>query len=369
MADGQHGDDDRPDGVRGARAIRTTTVTAVSIVAAVAAFASYRHMRAVALEHGEDAITAAALPLSVDGLIVAASMTMLADRRAGRGRGGLSYLMLALGACASLAANMLHAEPSIAARIIAGWPPLALLGSYELLMRQIHPDAAPRALPRLSIPGQRRPSAADPPTPQATAPAPTAAPPVPAPPVPAASPIDGAPAPVVSPQDTRPATASPTNGPHHAAPREAATEGAAGDAVAGGSAQAAASTGPAAPPSSEEPTGADDLARTIPLVTVQLGDDPATRSPVLEAPMDPAAKRAAIVRALDDAGGSATGAVEILATRGITVSRSWVYQVRRDTAPAPGGEAPSGITAVTLRGRRRGLAPDHLRASAAAAGG
>ncbi|WP_250285943.1 DUF2637 domain-containing protein, partial [Frankia sp. CiP1_Cm_nod2] len=130
-----------PDGGAGTRAepaIQATTIVAVVAVAAVAAFVSYRHMRGVALEQGEDRLAATVIPFSVDGLIVAASMTMLRDRRAGRPRSWLSYTLLTLGACASLAANVMHAEPTLAARIIAGWPPLALLGSYELLMRQIH---------------------------------------------------------------------------------------------------------------------------------------------------------------------------------------------------------------------------------------
>lgn len=40
-----------------------------------------------------------------------------------------------LGAGASLAANMLHAEPSVISRIIGAWPPLALLLTVEILAR------------------------------------------------------------------------------------------------------------------------------------------------------------------------------------------------------------------------------------------
>ncbi|EFC84747.1 hypothetical protein FrEUN1fDRAFT_2064 [Parafrankia sp. EUN1f] len=176
-------------GARSERAIRITTVVAVATVATVAAFVSYRHMRGVALQYGEDPMTATVLPFSVDGLIVAASMAMLGDRRAGRRRSWLSAGLLAAGACASLAANVLHADPTMSARVIAGWPPLALLGSYELLMRQIHPDrrlapppaqapADPPATPALSAaapPEATGPRPAQPPTPA------PASPPMPAP--------------------------------------------------------------------------------------------------------------------------------------------------------------------------------------------
>ncbi len=160
MDGGQPMSEGRSSGVRAERAIRITTVVAVAVVAA---FVSYRHMRGVAMAHGEDPMTAAVLPFSVDGLIVAASMAMLAERRAGRNRSWLSYVLLALGACASLLANVLHAEPTFTARIIAGWPPLALLGSYELLMRQIHPTARRSAedpVTTVPIPLQRGPAPA-----------------------------------------------------------------------------------------------------------------------------------------------------------------------------------------------------------------
>jgi len=117
--------------------IRFATVAAVLTVAGIAAVVSYRHMRGVALDHGEDPIAAAIIPISVDGLIVAASMALLADSRAGRRRTWLPYLLLALGSAASLAANVMHAQPDLAARVIAAWPSAALIGSYELLMGQI----------------------------------------------------------------------------------------------------------------------------------------------------------------------------------------------------------------------------------------
>jgi hypothetical protein len=59
----------------------------VVALAGIAAVLSYKHVRTLVLEHGETSWTAALLPVSVDGMIVASSMTLLADFRKGR-RGG-----------------------------------------------------------------------------------------------------------------------------------------------------------------------------------------------------------------------------------------------------------------------------------------
>ncbi len=82
--------------------------------------------------HGEPGWVAALTPLSVDGMIVAASTTLLADSRSGRRGGSLSWLLLAAGSVASLAANVAVAEPTVTGRVIAAWPSFALIGSYEL---------------------------------------------------------------------------------------------------------------------------------------------------------------------------------------------------------------------------------------------
>lgn len=64
--------------------LRTVRLLATLAVAGVAALASYRHMRDLALEYGEDWLTAATLPLSADGLIIVASIalfTLAQERR------------------------------------------------------------------------------------------------------------------------------------------------------------------------------------------------------------------------------------------------------------------------------------------------
>jgi hypothetical protein len=96
--------------------------------------------------------------MSVDGMIVAASTTLLAESRRG-GRGGiLPWALLVMGSTASLAANVAVAEPTMTGRLIAAWPSFALIGSYELLMRQIRASTAV-ASPRRPITRTHAPAA------------------------------------------------------------------------------------------------------------------------------------------------------------------------------------------------------------------
>ncbi len=115
--------------------VRYVTAAAVALVAVVAAAASYSHMHALALEAGEGTM-ARVLPLSVDGLVVAATMALLSARRANRAAGALPWLALFLGLGASLAANVAAAEPTVVGRLVAAWPPVALALSFEMLLRQ-----------------------------------------------------------------------------------------------------------------------------------------------------------------------------------------------------------------------------------------
>jgi hypothetical protein len=119
------------------RAIRWMTTLSVIVLAVIAAIVSYKHMYLLVRRYGETSWTAALLPISVDGMIAASSMSLLLDSRHGRRSGLLPWMLLIIGSAASLAANVAVAEPSAVGRLIAGWPSCALIGSYELLMRQI----------------------------------------------------------------------------------------------------------------------------------------------------------------------------------------------------------------------------------------
>lgn len=112
---------------------RVVTVGAVLVVSAVAAVVSYAHMRHLATEAGE-AWRADILPLSVDGLLVAASLVIFVRRRAGLRAGALPWVGLLLGVGASVAANIAAAQPTVLGRVVAAWPPVAFALSFEMLV-------------------------------------------------------------------------------------------------------------------------------------------------------------------------------------------------------------------------------------------
>ena len=86
---------------RADRAIRYSTIAAVSLVALVAAFVSYRHALQVVRAHGESGALALAYPLTIDGLIYAASMVLLNAARQRTRAHWLAYGALGLGISAT----------------------------------------------------------------------------------------------------------------------------------------------------------------------------------------------------------------------------------------------------------------------------
>jgi Protein of unknown function (DUF2637) len=70
------------------RWIRWTTTGCVALLALIAGTVSYLHMHLLVELHGQPGWVAALTPLSVGGMIVAASTTLLADSRSGT-RGGI----------------------------------------------------------------------------------------------------------------------------------------------------------------------------------------------------------------------------------------------------------------------------------------
>ncbi|MEV7006629.1 DUF2637 domain-containing protein [Streptosporangium sp. NPDC051022] len=119
------------------RIIRGTTTASVVVLALIAGAISYRHLHTLAIRHGESPWSAALLPLSVDGMVVCASMALLTESRRGKRGGLMPWTLLVLGSTASIAANIAVAEPSVIGRAVAAWPALALIGGMEMLMRMI----------------------------------------------------------------------------------------------------------------------------------------------------------------------------------------------------------------------------------------
>ena len=141
------------------RSIRWTTIGCVAFLALIAGTVSYLHMHLLVELHGQPGWVAALTPLSVDGMIVAASTTLLAESRSGGKGGVLPWALLAVGSVASLAANVAVAEPTLIGRVVAAWPSFALTASYELLTRQVRRGSVPAAS-AVSRPQRPRPAAA-----------------------------------------------------------------------------------------------------------------------------------------------------------------------------------------------------------------
>jgi hypothetical protein len=119
------------------------------LVAGVAAYSSYEHQRRFAAIGGAEATTARLWPLSVDGLVLLASIGLLrAGPHATRRSRFTLWLAFGLGIVVSLATNI-AAAPALRWQpvLVAGWPPIALLLAVETLAH--HPNPEPHSSPDL----------------------------------------------------------------------------------------------------------------------------------------------------------------------------------------------------------------------------
>jgi hypothetical protein len=116
------------------RAIRVSTAAVVLAVAGIAAYISYWHAYAVVREYGETGVTAQLEPATIDGLVYASSMVILYAARHRLPVPKLARWMLALGILASLAVNVAQGwSHGLVGAVVATWPAVSLVGSYELL--------------------------------------------------------------------------------------------------------------------------------------------------------------------------------------------------------------------------------------------
>ena len=104
--------------------IRRTTIGCVGLLALIAGTVSYLHMHALVLLHSQPGWVT---PLSVHGMIIAASTTLLAESRS-RGRGGAISMGIAGGritnkSLRALMTGLTHAPYS------PGRPPTTFAGS------------------------------------------------------------------------------------------------------------------------------------------------------------------------------------------------------------------------------------------------
>ena len=132
------------------RAIRLSTAAAVLAVAGIAAYVSYWHAYAVVRAHGESGVTARLEPATIDGLVYASSMVILYAAMHGSPVPRLARWLLGLGIAATLTANMAQGwSHGPVGAVVAAWPAVSLVGSYELLVWLV----------RTSGPVERGPSA------------------------------------------------------------------------------------------------------------------------------------------------------------------------------------------------------------------
>jgi hypothetical protein len=112
---------------------RTARNTSAAVVAGIAGYVSYWHQAEVAKLAGERDEIAHLLPLSVDGLLIVASVAMVDARAEGRKPSWKTKVGFAVGIAASIGANVMSAQPTWLGRIVAAWPALALLLVVEIL--------------------------------------------------------------------------------------------------------------------------------------------------------------------------------------------------------------------------------------------
>ena len=137
----------------GDKAIRRLTAAAVLLVAAIAAVVSFIHIEHLAATHGQTPLAAWLLPVSVDGTVAAASLSMLWAARSGVQTPWLARAMLALGVTATLAANVAYGSPhGLSGELLSGWPAVAFVGSVEMVLGMVRRTrAVPGELPPVAV--------------------------------------------------------------------------------------------------------------------------------------------------------------------------------------------------------------------------
>lgn len=123
---------------KGDLVIRWAAAVAVMVVTGIAAVISYNHAHELVQQHGESGWTAAALPITVDGLIATCSLVLLDCARRDRTPPWHAWVLLGAGVVATVGANIAHglAHGWVGA-VVAGWPALVAVGSFELLIRLV----------------------------------------------------------------------------------------------------------------------------------------------------------------------------------------------------------------------------------------
>lgn len=118
---------------------RIVYAASLTTVAGTAAYASYGHMRDLALLGHQSPQLAGVLPLSVDGMMVVATLAIAEDKAQGRRPRTWARVALGLGALVSVAANiastLVHFGDPLSVAV-AAWPPIALFVVTEVMSKR-----------------------------------------------------------------------------------------------------------------------------------------------------------------------------------------------------------------------------------------
>ena len=121
---------------QGLARIQRTATGGVCSLAVVAFLLSYDALHQLAVASDVPRLLAWLWPLIVDGFIIVASLAVLHAVLEHRPSIYPWLLVLAFSGI-SVIFNVLHAPPTVVGRLVAAIPPLALVLSFELLMRQL----------------------------------------------------------------------------------------------------------------------------------------------------------------------------------------------------------------------------------------
>jgi hypothetical protein len=117
--------------------IQTVTTAGVATLAVGAFLLSYDALHQLARTSQVPTVLAWLWPLIVDGFILVASLAVLDAIHTGQ-RARYPWALVLAFSTLSVTFNVLHAPHHPVAQLVAAIPPLALVLSFELLMRQIH---------------------------------------------------------------------------------------------------------------------------------------------------------------------------------------------------------------------------------------
>ena len=133
----------------GDKAIRLLTAAVVLAVASFAAVVSYSHIYDLGRAHGQSGTAARLLPLSVDGLILAAGLVLLHAARRQDDAPVLARCMLWLGISATVGANIGYGLPfGPLGALVSAWPAVAFVGAAEMALGMVRRTrAVPGAVP------------------------------------------------------------------------------------------------------------------------------------------------------------------------------------------------------------------------------